>query len=127
MEETVAAKSAAESTVIQEPGGGVWRLEPAGTVSYSSDGRSNWTVQLTEPTIGFRAGAAPSRSVCWIAGRNGAVRRTTNAGLTWDVVNVPDRVDLVSITAMDGNRAMVIAGNGSAYSTADGGRSWTKQ
>jgi photosystem II stability/assembly factor-like uncharacterized protein len=77
------------------------------------------------------AGAAVSNSVCWLAGRNGAIARTLD-GEHWERIAPPSQAagadgklpDWTAITARDGLSATIIAGDGRRFDTQDGGKTW---
>ena len=69
------------------------------------------------------AGSAVSLTVCWAAGRAGAVWRTTD-GERWEKLAVPAGADLVAVAATGADQAIVTAGDGRRWETVDGGRTW---
>ncbi|CAM5349229.1 oxidoreductase [Streptomyces abikoensis] len=80
----------------------------------------------------FRGLAAVSRSTAWVAGTNGTVLLTRNAGRTWRNVSPPGAAALEfrDVEAFDARRAVVLAiGEGEAsrvFRTDDGGTTWTE-
>ncbi|MFM9371278.1 WD40/YVTN/BNR-like repeat-containing protein [Streptomyces sp. Da 82-17] len=94
--------------------GAAWELTPSG-----SDAR-------------FRGLAAVSRSTAWVAGSQGTVLRTVDAGRRWADVSPPGAGELEfrDVEAFDARRAVVLAiGEGEAsrvFRTEDGGASWTE-
>lgn len=101
-----------------------WRV--LGTaVTRSVDGGATWQRQTDAPAP-LLSVAAPSPTVCWVAGASGTVLRTTD-GSTWAAVAFPERVDLIAITASDARTATVTAADGRIFHTADGGLSWSLQ
>jgi hypothetical protein len=68
-------------------------------------------------------GAAVSSSICWLIGRAGLVMLTTN-GTVFDHVDLPERVDVATITAADARSATVTTADGRRFQTDDGGRTW---
>ncbi|WP_381023410.1 WD40/YVTN/BNR-like repeat-containing protein [Streptomyces bullii] len=92
-----------------------WRLKDTGT-----------------PGVRFRGLAAVSRSTAWVAGSQGTVLRTTDAGSTWRDVSPPGATALQfrDVEAFDARRAVVLAiGEGESsrlYRTDDGGATWTE-
>jgi photosystem II stability/assembly factor-like uncharacterized protein len=69
------------------------------------------------------AGAAPSANVCWLAGRQGLVLRTTD-GQRFQRVSLADRGDISAIRATDALHATVTMADGRQFTTIDGGVSW---
>jgi photosystem II stability/assembly factor-like uncharacterized protein len=76
------------------------------------------------PALKMTTGASPSSVVCWLAGKAGAVMRSTDGGNTWTQVTAPDKADLVSITATDAQKATVETIDGRQLTTVDGGQTW---
>lgn len=85
------------------------------------DGSRRWRFAEYGPDV--TGGSAVSSTVCWLIGRGGLVMLSTN-GTTFDHVNLPDRVDVISISAADARSAIVTTTDGRRFETADGGRSW---
>jgi hypothetical protein len=100
-----------------------WRVGPAGSIERSIDGRRTWQKQESGVTTNLVAGSAPSETTCWVVGQRGTVLRTAD-GHTWELMNPPAAVDLVSVSARDGLVATVIAADGRRFMTTDGGRTW---
>jgi photosystem II stability/assembly factor-like uncharacterized protein len=119
-----AAKAPAAPVVLAAPGGQVlWRIA-AGVISRSDDGGRTWREQVATGAA-LTTGAAVSPTVCWAAGRAGAVWRTTD-GERWEAVASPAAADLTSLTATDAAHATVTTADGRLFETADGGRTWTE-
>jgi hypothetical protein len=99
-----------------------WRV--AGSdVQHSVDGGGSWTTTPTGVTTTLLAGAAPSPTVVWIVGLDGAVLLSTD-GRTWQRLPFPENVDLVSVRARDARAATLTARDGRKFSTADAGGTW---
>ena len=110
--------------VLMAPGGQVaWRLTTNGAIARSDDGGATWREQAATGAA-LTAGSAVSPTVCWAAGRAGAVWRTTD-GEHWQAATPPASADLTRITATDAAHAEVTAADGRRYETADGGLTWT--
>jgi photosystem II stability/assembly factor-like uncharacterized protein len=102
-----------------------WRLGARGVVDRTENGGTTWTSLAIGVAVELTAGASPAPSVCWIVGRNGTVLRSLD-GRSWDTVNIPVAVDLVSVEAADGSNATVTAADGRRFRTTDGGRTWAR-
>jgi len=100
-----------------------WRLAGPGVVERSTDAGASWSRLETGVVAGLTAGASPSASVCWLAGRNGVVLLTTDAR-AWRRVASPTTEDLVAVDATDASTATVRAATGAAFRTTDGGVTW---
>jgi hypothetical protein len=129
----VAARAAAFSStpsadqrelLIQTADGATrWWVRSPGTVQRSTDGGARWEVQATGNREILNAGTAPSSAVCWLVGRTGAVLLSSD-GQSWRRVPFPEALDLVSVSAVDGKTATVLAAGGRKFTTTDGGVSW---
>ena len=100
-----------------------WRIGPPGSVEYSNDSGSTWQTLSTGVSVGLTAGASPSSSVCWLAGRSGTVVLSTD-GRRFQRVAFPEDVDLIAVSAVDARIATVTTADGRRFSTADGGVTW---
>jgi putative zinc finger protein len=87
---------------------------------------SPWPAPPPDVAGQITAGSSPSTDVCWIVGRAGTVLRSTDHQ-TWQRVNIPQAVDLSGVTATDARTARVVAADGRALSTSDGGVTWTQR
>lgn len=94
---------------------------------------AQWQRQSSGTTVSLRGLSAVSDRVAWASGTGGTIVRTTDGGVTWQVLTVPgaDSLDFRDIEAFDERRAYVLSiGNGSAsriYKTVDGGLTWALQ
>jgi len=123
------------SSLLKAPSGLTqWRAGSGGVIERSTDGGKTWVSQASPSQEDWLAGAAVSDTVCWVAGRNGALARTMD-GQRWDRVSPPAQAagtdsklpDWTSITASDVQSAMVTARDGRKFATADGGKTWQLQ
>jgi hypothetical protein len=122
----LAMKMAATPSPIVSPDVNTqWRIVPNGGVERSTDRGATWQQQSTGVTVTLSAGVAPSSKVCWLVGPAGIVVRSTDGG-TWQRVAFPEAIDLASIRATDDMHAVVTAADGRTFTTADGGRTWTR-
>lgn len=102
-----------------------FRILPGGNVQRSADGGATWRSETTGATVTLTAGSSPSPSVCWLIGPNGLVLLSTN-GPSWRRIAFPEAVDLRSVVAVDGDNATVTTADGRAFTTTDGGQSWSR-
>jgi hypothetical protein len=100
-----------------------WRILPSGDVERSLRGSTTWDRIAIDPPAFIYAGDAPTFRICWLVGRGGVVLRTTD-GLHFERLNVPNAADLVSVRAVDADRATVTTTDGRTFATADGGLTW---
>jgi hypothetical protein len=111
----------------------IWRFGRAGRIERSSDGGNTWTPQTSPVQTDLLAGSAPSETVCWLVGRNGAIIRTTD-GVNWEPVPSPPQAeengqppDWTLVEARDALSAVIRTENGRRFSTTDGGKTWQPQ
>jgi photosystem II stability/assembly factor-like uncharacterized protein len=122
---TLSLAKTVPSTMIVSPNlNSRWRIVPNGSVERSTDGGLSWHVQETGVTAALAAGASPSPTVCWLVGRAGVVLLSGD-GRSWQRIAFPEMTDLISVRATDDKTAIVTASDGRAFSTTDGGRTWT--
>ena len=100
-----------------------WRIGLAGRVERSTSSGSTWeAAEMNAPAM-LTAGASPDRTVCWLVGRAGAVRLTTD-GVRFDAIVFPESVDLVSVRATSATSAVVTTSDGRTFRTDDRGATW---
>jgi hypothetical protein len=112
----------------------LWRVGIAGVIERSTDAGKTWASQSSPSREDWLVGAALSQTVCWIAGRNGAIARTTD-GENWQSVAPPTIFtgadgklpDWTSIAARDAQSATIVATDGRRFATVDGGKTWQAQ
>ena len=102
-----------------------WRILANGAVQHSIDGGSTWEMQSTGVTVTLAAGASPAPLTCWLVGPEGIVLLSTD-GRSWRRLAFPETANLTSVRATDDKRATVYRSDGRAFSTTDGGQTWTR-
>jgi photosystem II stability/assembly factor-like uncharacterized protein len=108
--------------IVSAEGNVRWRISGA-SVERSGDAGATWQTQSTGVSAVLAAGAAPSRTVCWVVGAAGTIVRSVD-GRTWQRVPFPEAIDLRAVRASDAAHAVVTAGDGRTFATADGGQTW---
>jgi photosystem II stability/assembly factor-like uncharacterized protein len=112
-------------------GSALWRGGKAGRIERSTDAGKTW-ISLASPSMeDWLAGAAISDSVCWLAGRHGAIARTID-GQTWQGVAPPAQAagpsgsqpDWIALSASDASNTTITAADGRKFTTSDGGQTW---
>jgi hypothetical protein len=132
-----AAFKPAEPAFIQATapyGSTVWRFGKGGRIERSGDSGETWVAQTSPIREDWIAGVAVSDTVCWTAGKNGSIARTTD-GERWERVAPPAMSagadsklpDWTGITARDAQSATITASDARKFSTADGGKTWQPQ
>ena len=123
------------SSLLKAPSGStLWRAGTGGVIERSTDAGKTWVSQMSPSQEEWLAGAALSDTVCWVAGRNGAIARTTD-GKLWERISSPAQAvgtdaklpDWTGITARDSLSATITANDGRKFATADGGKTWQLQ
>jgi hypothetical protein len=102
-----------------------WRILADGRVERSTTRGETWDAIAIGPALRITAGAAPVQAVCWLVGRAGVVLRTTDAQ-HFERVVFPETPDLVRVRAASAQDATVTTADGRAFTTADGGATWTE-
>jgi hypothetical protein len=100
-----------------------WRIVLAERVERTTSAGSRWDAAEMNAPATFTAGASPAPTVCWLVGRAGAVRLTTD-GIRFDAIVFPESVDLVSVSATSATSAIVTTADGRAFRTDDRGVTW---
>jgi hypothetical protein len=120
------------SSFLKTPSGSIlWRAGRGGKIERSTDAGKTWLPQASPSQEDWLAGAVVSETVCWLAGRHGALARTAD-GQRWERVSPPAQAagtdgslpDWVAITARDAQSATITASDGRKFATADGGKTW---
>jgi len=109
----------------------LWRGGKGGIIERSTNAGSTWAPQNSPSQEDWLAGAAVSDTVCWLAGRNGAIARTVD-GNRWELIAPPAQAaaqagrfpDWTGVTARDALSAIIAAGDGRRFTTRDGGKTW---
>jgi photosystem II stability/assembly factor-like uncharacterized protein len=115
-------------------GSNLWRAGKGGNIDRSTDAGQTWRPQGSPLREDWLAGVAVSDKVCWLAGRNGALARTTD-GEHWEQVAAPAVApaasgklpDWVAVASADAQTATITASDQRRYSTQDGGKTWRAQ
>ena len=85
-----------------------------------------WTSAPSDVAGQLAGGSSPSPNVCWVVGRSGVVRLSTNRQ-TWQAIRFPDTTDLSRVQAFDASTAIVTTVDGRSFRTVDGGMTWMPQ
>ena len=105
----------------------------SGVFLTATPGGPRWQLQTSGVTGRLRGVSVVSNMVAWASGANGAVLRTVNGGMTWQILPVPDaaQLDFRDVDAMSERDAYVLSiGPGDSsriYKTSDAGAHWTLQ
>jgi photosystem II stability/assembly factor-like uncharacterized protein len=108
-------------------------------IDRSTDGGQTWS-SIPDPLYPyggiFQAVDFPTATTGWIAGRYGALLKSTDAGATWVQQNPlglfgDGGPSLFNLSFADANNGWVVASGGPSFHyllhTTDGGQTWTKQ
>src|SRR6266404_19199 len=91
------------------------------------------TVVKPATTENLRGLSAPSSKVVWASGTHGTYVKTTDAGSTWKVAQLPDAasLDFRDVEAFSADLVYLLAAgpgdHSRIYKTDDGGKSWSLQ
>jgi photosystem II stability/assembly factor-like uncharacterized protein len=129
-------------------GGATWARYTIGTVNYKSassygddvwlggnDGKVYKTNKASSPVTGYTTGLSSVNGICfansltgYVCGNAGAVYKTTDGGLTWNLRNTGiANVKLNAISFQDDANGIAVGDNGSVYWTSTGAVSWFPQ
>lgn len=124
------------NAVLLKPPSGTsfWRAGKGGVIERSTDAGKTWVSQMSPSQQDWLAGAPFSDTVCWLAGRKGAIARTVD-GEHWDLIPPPTQAagaggvqpDWIGISALDALGATLISADGRKFTTSDGGMTWQRQ
>jgi hypothetical protein len=117
-----AAKTTAAVVIVSPDANVRWRINGT-NVERSGDAGATWQMQSTGASAALTAGAAPSRTVCWMIGAAGTVTLSID-GRSWQRLAFPEPIDLRAVRASDAAHAVVTAVDGRTFATIDGGRTW---
>jgi hypothetical protein len=121
--EALSTKVVAPTQIVSPNPNVRWRLSMGGGVERSIDGGTTWQKQSIGVQVMWTAGAAPAETICWIVGPGGMVVLSID-GRTWQLIPIPEAIDLKFISASDATRATVMAADGRTFTTIDGGKTW---
>ena len=82
-----------------------------------------WTSGPADVGAQLAAGSSPSPNVCWVVGRGGVIRLSTNRQ-SWQTIRFPDTADLSGVQASDARTVTVTMVDGRSFRTVDGGMTW---
>jgi len=102
-----------------------WRVLASGAVQRSTTAGSSWETVTIDPPAHIVSGTAPAPAICWLVGRAGVVMLTVD-GQRFTRLDLPDRVDLASVTATSAREATVTTTDGRTFRTTDGGVTWVR-
>lgn len=68
-----------------------------------------------------------SETTGYLSGNGGIIKKTTDSGQSWDVVNSPTTITLWGMYFLDENTGWIVGDNGFIGRTTDGGDNWTTQ
>jgi photosystem II stability/assembly factor-like uncharacterized protein len=118
------------------PGGKVWAVGNPGTggsnVLYSSNNGMTWTTQ-TNLTYYFRCIDMINDQYGWITGNSSYIYNTSNGGLNWNPVTIPNGIgySVVTVEFVNQNTGWIFSygsmAGGSIVKTTNGGSSWQQQ
>jgi len=106
----------------------IWAVGMDGTITHTSDGGSNWTLQSLPggATTYLYDVEAVNKDVVWTGGDGGNIYKTTNSGTSWTLQNSEVTTTIQQFSAVNENVvwARYIADD-KLLKTIDGGTNWT--
>lgn len=102
-----------------------------GVISYTSNGGTTWTVQLSgdagNASVPSRAIDCVNSTTCWAVGNSGGLWATTNGGTTWTQQTSGTTANMTDIKCFDANTcyAVTYGSTNNFLKTANGGATWT--
>jgi hypothetical protein len=100
-----------------------WRARDR-VIEHSTDGGATWVVEHTADRT-IHGGAFVNADVAWIVGENGLILRRTKNG--WFGANAPAEATITSVSASSPSKATVRLEDGRAFTTDNGGVTWSPQ
>ncbi|MBZ5594559.1 MAG: zf-HC2 domain-containing protein [Acidobacteriia bacterium] len=101
-----------------------------GVVERSTDAGKTWEAVPLSESVSFRAVASAGSQV-WAGGTGGALFHSPDGGAHWERITVSEgnarlTATIVNINAADPNVIKIATSSGERWSSADGGRQWTR-
>jgi photosystem II stability/assembly factor-like uncharacterized protein len=91
-------------------------------IEQSTDGGTTWMTEHTADRS-IRASVFVNENVAWVVGDNGLIlRRTTNG---WFGASAPADGNITAVKASSPSRATITLEDGRAFTTANGGVTWS--
>ena len=100
-----------------------------GHILISADGGESWQ-QEASPTRTMLTGVYfHDRNLGWAVGHDSAILRTTDGGVTWELVNwtPEDEAPFFDVWFSDADNGVAIGAYGAYYETTDGGATWSSR
>lgn len=118
------------------PGGKVWAVGNPGTggssILFSPNNGLSWETQ-TNLTYYFRDIQMVTDQIGWITGNSGYIYNTTNGGINWNPVTIPNGTgySIVTVEFVNQSTGWIFSygsiSGGSIVKTTNGGNSWQQQ
>jgi photosystem II stability/assembly factor-like uncharacterized protein len=101
-----------------------------GTIRGTTDGGKKWKTRTSPITLELTSVSVGDDSTAIIVGLNGTILRTSDYGITWDVVyaSIPlSALRLTNVRHLTRDRAVIVGYGGVILETTDSGLTWTPQ
>lgn len=72
----------------------------------------------------FYGVASPTEEILWLAGADGKIVRSDDAGESWSIQPAPTQVHYQDIASWSPEKAVVVGNEGTVLTTSDGGKTW---
>jgi len=112
---------------VGSAGGALVAVGERGHILVSPDGGATWQQSQSPTRAGLTAVYFLDQNIGWAVGHDSAVLRTTDGGVTWDLVNwaPEEEAPLFDVWFSDAENGFAIGAYGSFYVTTDGGMTWS--
>ena len=99
-----------------------------GRIFYTHDGGNQWTeTSASGFSRKLQAVAWGSNQVVWAAGRDGAVLKSADSGVSWSLQNTGIQERLYSVAAIGSDSVWAVGDDGMIIHSSDGGATWVTQ
>jgi len=74
----------------------------------------------------FNSVSLVNNRIAFLVGNNGIIYRTSNIGVTWNLINSPTTTNLNDVSIITSNIVFIIGNNGLLLTSTNGGANWTQ-
>ncbi len=97
-----------------------------GTILLSTDSGSSWSIAETS-AVRYRGSSARGTNHAWIVGEGGAIRATTNGGVSWFSQSAGTSSDLHCVFFVNDTDGWIGGQNSTLLYTSNGGTQWSSR
>lgn len=118
-----AAEPAVPPIAVAPDGSVRWRINNQFVVRYDNNSAIGTALYRLKDEETITAGAAPNGSTLWLVGKSGVVLVSLD-GMSFNRVDLPERVDIVRIVTAGSQSLTVMTSDGRQFRTNDFGGTW---